>query len=104
MAWSTVDNQTLRMWIVSSSCTKLHGQTTDGNYVVGLAMLNGEPVTVDILDAKSALDSDANFTGVKKRVSKVCVPMSMSYDSLMSVAATVTDQCRASRRNLLYRP
>jgi hypothetical protein len=34
-------------------------------------MLNGEPVLVDLLDAKSALDSDANFTGVKKRVSKV---------------------------------
>jgi len=76
MAWSTVDNQTLRMWIVSSSCTELHGQTTDGNYVVGLAMLNGEPVIVDILDAKSALESDANFTGVKKRVSKLLSPIS----------------------------
>jgi hypothetical protein len=79
MVWSTVDNQTLRMWIVSSSYTRLHGQTTDGDCIVGLAMLNGEPVTVDILDAKSALDSDANFTGGKKRVTKVFVFQSISY-------------------------
>jgi hypothetical protein len=74
-----VDNQTLRKWIVSSFCTELYGQTTDGNCVVGLAMLNGKPVTVDILDVKSALDSDANFTGVKKRVIKVFVFQSISY-------------------------
>jgi hypothetical protein len=36
-------------------------------------MSNGTPVIVDVLDAKSALDSDANFTGVKKRISKVTV-------------------------------
>lgn len=38
---------------------------------VGLAMLNDIPVMVDVIDAKSALDTDANFTGEKKRITQV---------------------------------
>ncbi|KAI4850148.1 hypothetical protein E4T44_02917 [Aureobasidium sp. EXF-8845] len=52
------------------------GQPDSEDVDIGLAMLNGEPVTVDILDAKSALDNDANFTGIKKRVTKLLSPIS----------------------------
>ncbi|KAI4748486.1 hypothetical protein E4T50_01234 [Aureobasidium sp. EXF-12298] len=52
------------------------GQPDSEDVDVGLAMLNDTPVMVDILDAKSALDSDANFTGEKKRISKLLSPIS----------------------------
>ncbi|KAI4850316.1 hypothetical protein E4T44_02818 [Aureobasidium sp. EXF-8845] len=65
------------------------GQPDSEEVDIGLAMLNGEPVTVDILDVKSALDSDANFTGVKKRAEmKVATP---EYPEVfLKPASTVT--------------
>lgn len=66
------------MWTVSSPYDTVFEHATNNSCAVGLAMLNDEPVVVDIIDANSALDSDANFTGEKKRVAKVIVVESMS--------------------------
>ena len=65
--------------MVRSPCATSLEHTTDRVCVVGLAMLTDTPVMVDILDAKSAVDSDANFTGEKKRVSKVNVVKSIPF-------------------------
>lgn len=59
--------------MVGKPCATLVEQPTNKLCAVGLAMLNDMPVMVDILDAKSALDSDANFTGERKRIFKVIV-------------------------------
>jgi hypothetical protein len=88
---------------VGKPCATLVGQTTDRLCAVGLAMLNDTPVMVDTLDAKSALDGDANFTGEKKRISKVLVVDLVPLRLLMNITATVTDQCYSSRRNPLHR-
>ncbi|KAH0292679.1 hypothetical protein M436DRAFT_49609 [Aureobasidium namibiae CBS 147.97] len=57
------------------------GQPESEDVDVGLAMLDDTPVMVDILDAKSAVDGDANFTGEKKRVSKLLSPISAAQAS-----------------------
>ncbi|KAI5250559.1 hypothetical protein E4T42_04974 [Aureobasidium subglaciale] len=49
----------------------------EGFEEVGLAMLDNIPVAVNILDAKSALDSDADFTGEQKHISKLLSPISV---------------------------
>ena len=88
--------------MVRSPCATFSERTTDKFRAVGLAMLDYTPVMVDILDSGSALDSDANFTGQKRRVAKVNAVESRPDHPLTNVAATVTDQCRSSRRNLLH--
>lgn len=70
---------------------------TNNFCAVGLAMLNDTPVMVDILDAKSALDSDANFTGEKKSVAKVTV--------VENILVRLTDKHRSyCRRSVPLKP
>lgn len=57
--------------MVNGPCNIILEHATNEFCAVGLAMLNDTPVMVDIIDAKSALDSDADFTGEKKRITKV---------------------------------
>ncbi|KAG9525473.1 hypothetical protein KCU93_g5856, partial [Aureobasidium melanogenum] len=52
------------------------GQPASDEVDVGLAMANRIPVVVDILDAESALDSEASFTGEKKLISELLPPIS----------------------------
>ncbi|KAI5244430.1 hypothetical protein E4T43_03736 [Aureobasidium subglaciale] len=53
------------------------GQPENEDLDVGLAMLDNIPVVVNLLDAKSALDSDADFTGEQKHISKLLSPISV---------------------------
>jgi len=54
------------------------GEPVDPDLDVGIAMVEGKPILVKVLDASSALDSDARFTGEVKEAKRILTPLTPS--------------------------